>query len=235
MQVKYILKSLVLMVPEIRKLYDERNYYKRELGKRIEIGSGGSLPQQAPMEPDEEKVDATDLHLGCGRVHIKGWCNVDIYPGPSADIVDDISVLRKFQNDSAKRIYACHCLEHFSHEEIPIILRRWLQVLRPAGELRISVPDLDKVVRLYLKHWEHFQTPGNSPWIGLIYGGQGDPFDFHKTGFNFAWMKFLLETAGFVGVEEYPVRPHFLGIRDGSLAEGLAGEAISLNVVAFKR
>src|SRR5712691_8172445 len=36
MQVKYILKSLVLMVPEIRKLYNERNYYKKELGKRSE-------------------------------------------------------------------------------------------------------------------------------------------------------------------------------------------------------
>ena len=40
------------------------------------------------------------------------------------------------------------------------------------GEIRISVPDIDRIVRIYTRNWEHFQTEGNSPWIGLIYGGQ---------------------------------------------------------------
>jgi len=229
-----MLRNLALRVPEIRRLHDERNHYKRELGLRIQSGSPDILLEKPAAGSALRRVSATDLHLGCGGIHIEGWCNVDVYPGPAVDIIDDITELKAFDNDSASRIYACHCLEHFGHDEIGRILKRWHEVLRPGGELRVSVPDLDKIAKQYLKHWEHFQTPGNSPWIGLIYGGQSDPFDFHKTGFNFNWMKFLMGKAGFVGMEEYPLKPHFLGIHDGSLAEGPGGDLISLNVLARK-
>ena len=79
------------------------------------------------------------------------------------------------------------------------------------------------------------QAQKRAPWIGLLYGGQGDPYDFHKTGFNFCWMKYLLENMGFEGVQEYPHEPHFVpGFVDASLAKEPFGKYLSLNVVAFK-
>jgi hypothetical protein len=108
-------------------------------------------------------------------------------------------------------------------------------VLKPHGELRISVPDIDRIVKIYHENWQHFQTPGNSPWIGLLYGGQGDPYDFHKKGFNYCWMRHLLEGVGFVDIAEYPHAPHFIpGVVDASLAKEPFGEFLSLNVVARK-
>jgi hypothetical protein len=47
-----------------------------------------------------------------------------------------------------------------------------VDVLIPGGELRISVPDLDAITKIYQKNIAHFQTPGNQPWIALFYGGQ---------------------------------------------------------------
>jgi predicted SAM-dependent methyltransferase len=175
------------------------------------------------------------LHLGCGDIRIDGYCNVDISFLPTVDIIDDVIRLRKFEKSFADQIYACHVLEHLSHDEVPRALARWFEVLRPGGELRISVPDIDRIVKVYHKNWQHFQTRGNTPWIGLLYGGQTDPYDYHKTGFNFCWMHYLLEAAGFDEISEYPHQPHFIpGVRDASLASEPFGEFISLNIKARK-
>ena len=179
--------------------------------------------------------DVTWLHLGCGNIRLPGFCNVDILATHAVDVVSDISKLDNFANDSIELIYACHVLEHFSHDDAVRVLTRWFEVLKPGGMLRVSVPDIDRIVRIYVKNWQHFQTPGNSPWIGLLYGGQGDLYDFHKTGFNFCWMTHLLEEIGFTDIREYPHEPHFVsGVADASLAKEPFGEFLSLNVVATK-
>jgi SAM-dependent methyltransferase len=230
--IRQVLKKLILSVPEIRKIYDERNAYKDHLGQVL----SGKAAAGAPLDTTQAATRTEKkLHLGCGGIHLEGWCNVDVYPNPAVDAIDDIRLLTSFRDNSAQQIYACHVLEHFGHEEIPPILRRWHQVLAPGGELRISVPDLDKIVKIYLKNWEHFQTDGNSPWIGLIYGGQLDPFDYHKTGFNFNWLRFLLRNAGFSRIAEYPNEVHFIpGVRDGSSLSEPFEENFSLCVRAVK-
>lgn len=182
------------------------------------------------------KKDGAFLHLGCGDIRLDGFINVDYLKTKATDIVADVTKLECFEDSSARLIYACQVLEHFSHDEVPKILRRWYQVLAPGGMLRISVPDLDKIVKIYMKNWDHFRTGRNSPWIGLIYGGQKDEFDFHKTGFNPYWLKVLLSEAGFVQIEEYPNSPHFLGQSyfDGSMLTEPFGEFITLNMKCVK-
>lgn len=185
--------------------------------------------------PRMNPADAKRLHLGCGNIRLTGFCNVDILTTSAVDVVSDISKLENFSDNSIELIYACHVLEHFSHDEAVDVLRRWFDVLMPGGQLRVSVPDIDRIVKIYSDNWKHFQTPGNSPWIGLLYGGQGDPYDFHKTGFNFCWMQHLLKKIGFEEIEEYPHEPHFVaGVADASLAKEPFGRYLSLNVIAKK-
>ncbi|PWK37718.1 class I SAM-dependent methyltransferase [Cupriavidus plantarum] len=173
------------------------------------------------------------LHLGCGNIKLAGFCNVDALETIAADAIDDIRTLGRFPDGSAREIYACHVLEHFGHDEVIPLLKRWYAVLQPGGVIRISVPDLDRIVRIYHKNWEHFQKPGNTPWIGLIYGGQSTPYDFHKTGFNANWLRHLLEQCGFEQCEEYPHEPHFVpGTVDASVANATFGEYFSLNMMA---
>lgn len=172
------------------------------------------------------------LHVGCGDVRIPEFCNVDVDVTTRADVIDDITSLRKFRDGFADVIYACHVLEHMSHAEVPRVLATWHRVLRPGGLLYISVPDIDRIVKIYTQHWEHFQTRPNSPWIGLLYGGQEDRYDFHKTGFNLTWMTELLERCGFSDVTEYAHEPHPFGVRDASLSREPFPEYFSLNVTA---
>lgn len=187
-------------------------------------------------DPSKKFTPPYRLHLGCGPIRLDGFCNVDAMDTAAVDVIDDIRTLSRFKNGSAKEIYACHVLEHFSHDEVPVLLKRWSAVLIPGGIIRISVPDIDRIVRIYHKNFAHFETPGNTPWIGLIYGGQVNQYDFHKTGFNACWLKVLLEKAGFEHCEEYPHFPHFVqGTQDGSLAKEPFGEYLSLNMIAVKR
>lgn len=211
---------------------------KNQLGRakrllsRYGFGSGRQLDL---CTYQSQGHDLRQLHLGCGNIHIPGWCNVDVIKTGATDLVLDISSLPGFPKGAVERIYSCHVLEHFSQNEIADILAIWWQVLKPGGEIRISVPDLDSITGIYQDNLDHFNVPGNQPWIALIYGGQKDQYDYHKTGFNFCWLKYLLEQAGFTKVERYSNEPHFIpGVTDNSVGRAF-GEFISLNVVARKR
>jgi len=177
-----------------------------------------------------------DLHLGCGGRRAPGMCNVDITPQPSVDIIDNVMLLKAFPDNWATSMYACHVLEHFSHTESVEVLKTWFRVLAPGGTIRISVPDIDRIVKIYAKNWDHFQKDGHSPWVGLLYGGQTDQYDFHKTGWNFCWMAHIMRGIGFVDMQEYPHQPHFIGgeFWDNSLAHEPFGEFLSLNMLARK-
>lgn len=176
------------------------------------------------------------LHLGCGNNFIRDWCNVDIIKTGATDLIMDIRTLSGIPDNSVHIIYSCHALEHFKHKDIPGILSRWHDVLIPGGEIRISVPDLDAITRIYQKNLDHFNKPGNQPWIALFYGGQKDSYDFHYTGFNYCWLSYLLNSAGFINIVRYPNKPHFIkGMFDNSMATEPFGEYISLNIMAQKR
>lgn len=178
-----------------------------------------------------ERDKSVKLHLGCGNTPIKGFINVDILKIPGVDVICDLKDLGCFSDNSVDVIYASHFFEHFGTEEIPIIFKEMYRVIKENGEIRLSVPDLDKICQLYVKNIDWF-TPPNNPWLGLIYGGQANQYDFHKTGFNYRWLKYLLQKAGFSEVEEVDnFQVH--GVRDGSFANMPFGK-ISLNVIAYK-
>ena len=100
--------------------------------------------------------------------------------------------------------------------------------MKPGALLRVCVPDVDKIFLTYVENIKRFSPPHNL-WLGYIYGRKKDEFDFHRTGFNYSWMEYLLEEAGFANIERYdPEEIH--GIRDASFAEEPFGVNVSLNV-----
>lgn len=177
------------------------------------------------------------LNIGSGNIRLKDYTNIDSILLPNVDLIANIKNLKYFiKKNSVSKIYASHVLEHFSHEEVNKILQICYNLLSNDGELRISVPDIDQIVKIYTTNWKHFQTPPNSPWIGLIYGGQLTKHDYHKTGFNFCWIKYLLEQIGFRDIKQYGAKKFLAryNVKDASLAKEPFGEPFSLNVVARK-
>jgi SAM-dependent methyltransferase len=156
---------------------------------------------------------------------------VDALPdAPGVDVVADISQRLPFEDGSADLIYASHLLEHFSHDETLTLLTDWRRVLRPGGQLMVAVPDLDVIARMLVERSGWF-TPPNQPWVGAIFGGQKDEFDFHKTGFTAPWLASLMAQADFGDIRQVD---RFSGIErdDTSYSPAPFGVNVSLNMIA---
>ena len=172
-----------------------------------------------------------NLNLGSGLTPIPGFVNVDaLEESPGVDIVADISERLPFEDGVAELVYASHLLEHFATDEIPGLLAEWRRVLRPGGTLLIAVPDLEVVASMMVQRRGWF-TPPNGPWLGVIYGGQKDQYDFHKTGFTLPWLAQLLRAAGF-GEIERTARFEEIPVADASCSPVPFGVNVSLNVRA---
>ncbi len=139
------------------------------------------------------------VHLGCANKHIQGWVNIDIHAS-GADIHDDAKTLTSISNGSCELIYASHLLEHFGRKEVLSVIKVWHRKLKPNGILRLSVPDFEKVIRLYQKKYT-LET-----LLGFLVGGQKDEHDYHKMVFDKTSLTKLLRDAGFKKIRSWDWR-----------------------------
>jgi predicted SAM-dependent methyltransferase len=140
------------------------------------------------------------LHLGCGDKKIEGFINVDIRHLPTVDVVDDIALLNKFENNSVNLIYVSHVLEHFGRREYMSVLNRWYDLLKQGGILRIAIPDFEKIV-------EHYNQYKNLEVLrGFLYGGQNYKENYHYCIWDFETIKNDLNSIGFSQVSLYDWR-----------------------------
>jgi predicted SAM-dependent methyltransferase len=180
----------------------------------------------APSRPPEGEAKELRLHIGGIQPRI-GWKILNISPGPHVDFVGNCTDLTRFSDASVAEVYASHVLEHLGYqEELHMVLAGVRRILRPDGCLRISVPDLDILCRMFT----HPQLPPEARFhlMRVIYGGQTDGHDFHKVGFTFDLLGHFLARHGFRELRR--VESHDLFDDTSRLV--LFGHPISLNVVA---
>lgn len=174
-----------------------------------------------------------NLHLGCGNIDHKKFINIDGYPFPNVHYVQTIDKLPQFEDGSVDLIYASHCLEHFSYFKTQSVLEEWCRVLKKGAVLRLSVPDFDKLVGIYLHH-------NHDPDVILpqLMGGQNDQYNFHLTALSKVNLSRLLLAAGFTGIREWlPGTDDLTTFNDFSIyKKEIMGEyyEISLNIEAVK-
>jgi predicted SAM-dependent methyltransferase len=176
------------------------------------------------------KMADIKLHLGGKQPH-PDWKIFDIEPRPEVDFIGNASDLSQFENDSITAIYASHILEHFYHaidNELINTLKEWHRVLKPGGQLFISVPDLRTVCWLYL-HPE-MTVFDRLHLMRIIFGAQTNIYDVHKVGFDLEILALCLEEVGF---KEYQRVNEFDLFEDCSTIR-ILDTLISLNVIAQK-
>jgi len=182
-----------------------------------------------------EKIDK--LHLGCGPVRIDNYINIDAILIPEVDFRCRLNKLYDyFPENSVSEIYICHALEHMPARFISLYLEQFYSILKREGVLRISVPDIEKIMTAAkMKNWTDSEI---QLLQGVIGGGQDHKYNYHKTFFWPEYLKRKLEQANFKNIEEYPLRPHFANhdVHDASNGAGYDpfGIGLSLNMKAEK-
>ncbi len=169
------------------------------------------------------------LHIG-GQVRTPGWEVLDANPGPCVDHVANASDLGTFEDNSFEQIYASHVVEHFDYRnQLVGTLKEWCRVLKPAGTLCVSVPDLDTLARLFadrtlLSAQDRFLV------MRMIFGGHIDKHDYHLVGLNEEFLTGYLHASGYTGMRRVPE----FGLFDDTSTLTLKNIPISLNMIAIK-
>ena len=143
------------------------------------------------------------LHLGRGPRHLEGFVHVDIDNQEHIDFPNtDISNLDMIKDKTVDLIYTCGSFEYFDREKAPLVLKEWKRVLKVGGQLKISVPDFQSIVKVYVNN----KDVDGIGILGPLYGKwqvNAGHHVYHKTVYDFVSLKNMLENSGFSKVKNY--------------------------------
>ena len=193
------------------------------------------------------------LQVGCSdpsACALPGFIVADGKETASTHLVTQAHNLSMVESGTVGLLYSSHTLEHLSHNlpppgcssfshssqylsgcqsEVVTALAEWRRVLVPGGQLLVSVPDLLALTR----YFAHPSTSSAEKAVlrTIMFGGQHNALDFHKTGFHWEFLRDLLHEAGFC--EAVPVSE--LGVfadTSATVLDTQGNRPISLNVRA---
>ena len=97
------------------------------------------------------------LNLGCGSVFSPEWNNLDLYRAKDV-VYYDLNKGIPFQAGVFDAVYSSHVLEHFPRGKGEFLVKEVFRVLKPGGAVRLVLPDLEGIVREYLKNIENLRN-----------------------------------------------------------------------------
>ena len=123
-----------------------------------------------------DRIEPTSrlLNIGCGRRYHSGWTNLDLESRDASVVQWDITSGLPFEDNTLDVVYHSHVLEHLRPDDGEHLLQECYRVLAPGGVLRVVVPDLEKIVQLYL-------ATHQEAWLGD-----------EKAAVDYNWMKLEL-------------------------------------------
>ncbi len=127
------------------------------------------------------------LNLGCGDTLLPGYVNVDLAAerrGRQPDVCCDIRDLSAFPDNHADEVMAIHVIEHFYRWEVVDLIKEWVRVLKPGGQLVLECPNLLSACEALLANPEQAAQPGQagSRTMWCFYGDPSwqDPLMCHR-------------------------------------------------------
>lgn len=138
-------------------------------------------PYSLPTRRLEVKKDLLSvLDIGCGPIYREfPECDkpvrVDINEAWNPDYRCDVRQL-PFGMNSFDIVFSSHVLEHFPRAEWEGVLTEWVRVLKPYGELRLVLPNIEWAAERVVRG----EIDDNV--LNVLYGAQSNKWDFHYNG-----------------------------------------------------
>jgi len=140
------------------------------------------------------------LHIECGNNILPlPFENLDARPLEGVDHVSEAFPL-PFEDNTFDLVYSSHVLEHFEKAKTQEVVNEWVRILKPGGILRLSVPSLENLIKIY-------QKSGDMEYIiGPLMGGQTYPQNYHYNMFDTKRLTEYLENAGCEAIHPWDYR-----------------------------
>jgi predicted SAM-dependent methyltransferase len=109
------------------------------------------------------------LHLGCGRNVLPGWLNSDYYPISEKVMFLDAARPFPFPDNSFDFVFSEHMIEHIPYTVGCAMLKECYRVMKPGGKIRISTPNLNFLIDLYLNEntdtWSRYRQWSHNKFV----------------------------------------------------------------------
>ena len=96
----------------------------------------------------EPNKNIQKINIGGGEWSKNNWENLDIIYNYKLEI----ELLKPFKDNNIDLIYTSHCIEHLSFDTTLNLLKDAYRVLKKNGIIRIVVPDVDNLLKIYNQH-----------------------------------------------------------------------------------
>lgn len=126
------------------------------------------------------------LNIGAGSTVIEGYTAIDRKLGSEAYPLP-------YPDGAVDEIRASHILEHFTFGDAQTAMAEWARVLKPGGRIRISVPDVDKVLA----------SDNKAERLFWLMGGQMHENDIHKSAYDKDRLSGIMRQNGISGIKEW--------------------------------
>ena len=184
------------------------DHQDRQTGHRF--GLTWEMPQaqkDAPHGSTDPVIEVAELGAGLDSP----WhganartTRFDIRPEVKPDVRCDVRAIPR-DADSYDVVSASHLLEHFPAFEAPTVVHEWLRILRPGGQLKIVVPNVEWAAAEILKARDDpaYVVPEWAAWA--LNGKQdGSPGELHRAVYSDKGLRRLLELVGGLEIEIQP-------------------------------
>jgi predicted SAM-dependent methyltransferase len=171
------------------------------IADHLDINSGrpynlpaNSFPvQHLAAQKGKKKI----LDIGCGENKYETdegiTISADIRENVHPDYRCDIRRL-PFGTGQFDIVFSSHVLEHFGRNEYFEVLKEWVRVLKPDGELRLVIPSIAWAAEQIMKGVVDFNV------LNVLYGQQEYAENFHKMGFTPQFLEGKVRDLGFNNV-----------------------------------
>jgi predicted SAM-dependent methyltransferase len=224
--------------------------HQEDTSEPNQVAASSVVAAQVSGDPTATRY-LPSLQVGCSQhaaCALPGFLIADALPAVSTHFLTEAYHLEMVDDSSVGLVYSSHTLEHLSHNlpparcpthpkpdvsvrgcgsEVQEALREWRRVLAPGGQLLVSAPDLEALAAYFV----HPDTSSAERAVlqVVLFGGQHNVYDFHKTGLFYALLQTLLREAGFCDVQRVPAFGIFADTSSKVLS---AGKPLSVNVRA---
>jgi predicted SAM-dependent methyltransferase len=110
------------------------------------LAARGHLARRRIIGRYVAETEEPRLQIGAGPLGLPGWLNSDLISG---DVYLDLERPLPLPDASFAFVFGEHVVEHVSEAAGRRLLAELRRVLRPGGVLRLTTPDLRKIVAIY--------------------------------------------------------------------------------------